>query len=74
MRYLLRPTADAAAAPKPPSSHADYLREEIAARLRRGDVAFDFYLQPFVSEWSTPIENFAAAWKEKVSRPIRWQP
>jgi hypothetical protein len=70
VRYLLRPAADAAAAPKPPSSHADHLREEITARLRHGDVAFDFYLQPFVSEWSTPIENFAAAWKEKVSRPI----
>jgi Animal haem peroxidase/Catalase len=70
VRYLLRPAANAPAAPKPASSQGDYLREEMAARLRRGDVAFDLYLQPFVSEWSTPIENFAASWKEKVSRPV----
>jgi Animal haem peroxidase/Catalase len=70
VRYLLRPVADAPAASKPRSPRADYLREEIAARLRDGDIAFDFYLQPFVSAWATPVENFAAGWKEKVSRPI----
>ena len=70
VRYLLRPVSDTQAAAKPRSPRADYLREEMAARLRDGDIAFDVYLQPFVSEWSTPIENFAARWKEKVSRPI----
>jgi hypothetical protein len=70
VRYLLRPTADAVAAPKPRSPRADYLRDELAARLRDGDVTFDVYLQPFVSAWATPIENFAARWKEKVSRPV----
>src|SRR5262249_31898329 len=70
VRYLLRPAADAVAAPKPQPSHPDYLREELVARLRRGDIEFDVYLQPFVSESKTPIENFARGWKEKVSRPI----
>jgi Animal haem peroxidase/Catalase len=70
VRYLLRPAANAQAAPTPRSSRSDYLREEIAARLREGDIAFDVYLQPFVSEWATPVENFAAKWKERVSRPI----
>src|SRR5262245_818735 len=70
VRYLLRPAADTQGAPKPRSPRADYLREEITARLRDGDIAFDVYLQPFVSEWATPIENFAAAWKEKASQPI----
>ena len=70
VRYLLRPAANALASPKPPSSHPDYLREEIAARLRGGDIAFDFYLQPFVSERATPIEDFAIAWKEKISPPV----
>src|SRR5690242_11620950 len=70
VRYLLRPAASAQGAPKPRAPRADYLREEIAARLRDGDVAFELYLQPFVSKWATPIENFAASWKPKVSRPI----
>src|SRR6185295_18258873 len=70
VRYLLRPAANAPGAPKPPSSDPDYLRKEIAARLRGGDIAFDFYLQPFVSERTTPIEDFAVTWKEKVSRPV----
>ncbi|HEU0060760.1 MAG TPA: peroxidase family protein, partial [Hyphomicrobiaceae bacterium] len=70
VRYLLRPAANAEAASKPRAAGADYLRQEIVARLRGGDIAFDVYLQPFVSEWATPIENFAATWKEKVSRPV----
>jgi heme peroxidase len=70
VRYLLRPAANAHRAPKPPSSRPHYLREEIAERLRGGDIAFDFYLQPFVSERVTPIEDFAIAWNEKVCRPV----
>ncbi len=71
VRYLLRPAANTPSASKPRSLRPDYLREEAATRLRRGDIVFDFYLQPFVSERSTPIEDFAIAWKEKVSRPVR---
>jgi hypothetical protein len=71
VRYMLRPVAGAKAAPKPSRPGADYLREEMVARLRTGDVAFDVYLQPFVSEWKTPIENFGVTWREKVSQPVR---
>ena len=70
VRYLLRPAADAPMLPKRKSTAADYLREEMARRLRGGEVAFNFYLQPFVSERATPIEDFSTGWKEKVSRPI----
>src|SRR5262249_51195643 len=70
VRYLLRPAANAPDAPKPSSSRPDYLHEELAARLRGGDVTFDLYLQPFVSERATPIEDFAIEWKESVSRPV----
>ena len=49
---------------------ADYLREEIIARLGEGEVRFDLYLQPFVSKWATPIENFGVTWREKVSPPV----
>jgi hypothetical protein len=70
VRFLLRPAAGAAAAPKPAPA-ADYLRHEMVARLSAGDVVFDLYLQPFVSERKTPIENFAASWREKASPPTR---
>jgi len=70
VRYLLRPVAGALEVSGPRSSHPDYLRAEAVTRLRRGDIVFDLYLQPFVSERSTPIEDFAITWKEKVSRPL----
>jgi len=69
VRYLLRPAANTPGAPMPASS-PDYLRKEMVARLRSGDIAFDLHLQPFVSERTTPIEDFATTWKEKVSRPV----
>jgi Animal haem peroxidase len=69
VRYLLRPAADTPAATRPRES-ANYLREEMVERLRRGDVKFDLFLQPFVSERVTPIEDFSITWKERVSRPV----
>jgi hypothetical protein len=70
VRYQLRPGANAPDAPKPPSA-PDYLRREIAARLRGADVTFDLYLQPYVKERLTPIEDFGVEWKEKVAPPVR---
>jgi hypothetical protein len=71
VRYLLRPAGNPADAPRSRDPGADYLREEMLARLAKGDVIFDVYLQPFVSEWKTPIENFGVTWREKVSPPVR---
>jgi hypothetical protein len=71
VRYILRPVDGVVEAKKPVRPGADYLREEMLARLRRGDVAFDLYLQPFVSESRTPIEDFGVTWREKVSPPVR---
>ena len=70
VRYQLRPAGDPAEAPKLRNPGADYLREEMLARLEKGEVKFDLYLQPFVSGWSTPIENFGATWRETVSPPV----
>jgi hypothetical protein len=69
-RYLLRPAQDTGAAVRPQQT-ANYLREELVQRLRRGDVRFDLFLQPFVSERATPIEDFSVTWKERKSRPVR---
>jgi hypothetical protein len=70
VRYLLRPARGTEQGPKPGEGDPDYLRREIAARLRRGDVAFDLCLQPFVDEEHTPIEDGAVEWTEEVSPPV----
>ena len=69
VRYLLRPDPTTPMTPAP-SSDADYLRREIVSRLRAGDIKFDLYLQPFVKERVTPIEDFSRPWKEKRSQPV----
>jgi catalase len=42
----------------------DYLREELAARLKRGPVTYDFQLQFYVDDTKTPIEDASTEWLE----------
>jgi len=67
VRYLLRPAPDTVPAPRPPADDPDYLSTEAARRLARGDVRFELCIQRYVDEESTPIEDTAVAWKERVS-------
>jgi hypothetical protein len=48
----------------------DHLTEELAARLAREDVSYDFRMQYFVDEARTPIEDATAEWDEAVSPMI----
>ncbi len=48
----------------------DALRDELAERLKKGDVYYRLALQRFVNETDTPIEDAAIEWKEDVSPPI----
>src|SRR5262249_737289 len=57
--------AAAAARPAPMQ-----LRHELAERLSKGAVTFDFLVQPYVNEDLTPIEDGSVAWTEAVSRPV----
>jgi hypothetical protein len=41
----------------------NFLREELADRLRKGDVIFDFLLQFYVDDEHTPIEDNSVLWK-----------
>jgi hypothetical protein len=41
----------------------DFLREELADRLREGDLMFDFVVQFYVNSVSTPIEDTSIPWK-----------
>jgi hypothetical protein len=71
VRYLLRPDKNAPKAPEASRWDGDYLHHEIADRLRKGDAVFDLFVQPFVDERRTPIEDGSIEWTEKVSPPVR---
>jgi hypothetical protein len=67
VRYLLRPAPGTAAAPRPPTDDPNFLSTEAARRLARGDIRFELCVQRYVNERSTPIEDTAVAWSERVS-------
>ena len=69
VRYLLRPAPDTASAPKAPKDDPDFLLHEATRRLAKGDVRFELCIQRYVDESSTPIENTAVEWSERVSPP-----
>jgi hypothetical protein len=71
VRYLLRPSSGTLEAPEASKTDPDYLHHEIAARLRRGAVVFGLYLQPYVDETHTPIEDGAVEWTESFSAPVQ---
>jgi len=68
-RLKLAPVAGAGPT-RPPKSHPDYLRMELADRLRAGDVAFDLFFQRYVDERQTPVEDASVEWTEQASPPI----
>ena len=61
-RLSVRPAAGTSPA-APRAATDDFLREELADRLREGDLMFDFEVQFFVNERLTPIEDTSVAWK-----------
>jgi Animal haem peroxidase/Catalase len=69
VRYLLRPAAETMPAPEPPADDPEYLSHEIGRRLAAGNVRFELCIQRFRDAKSTPIEDTAVAWSERVSPP-----
>jgi hypothetical protein len=63
VRYTFDPVVAADPSAKPGAS-ADYLGEELAARLAKGPVEYDFKVQFFQDEQRTPIEDGSVEWKE----------
>jgi hypothetical protein len=47
-----------------PGSSPNYLREELAYRLKKSDVVYDFKVQLFRDEQTTPVEDGSVEWKE----------
>ena len=63
MKFTVRPSDGTASAADPPLADPDFLRKELAERLRRGDLSFEFLLQFYVDDTRTPIEDTSVSWK-----------
>ncbi len=66
VHYALTPHAQDAPGAKP-GSGPNYLGDELAERLERGPVTYDFRLQFYVDAERTPIEDASREWKEEDS-------
>ncbi len=49
---------------------ADYLGKELASRLEKDQVTYDFQLQFYTDDEHTPIEDPTRAWSEEYSKPL----
>lgn len=54
--------AEGTAPPRRRQRTEDFLREELADRLRKGDLVFDLVVQFYVDEERTPIEDTSVRW------------
>jgi hypothetical protein len=70
VRYFLRPAQGVQPAGPPVPGDANYLRGEIGNRLLGADVVFDFCVQRYLDEDTTPIEDAANEWRESDSPPV----
>lgn len=50
---------------------ADFLREELADRLRDEDLVMEFMAQFYVDDRRTPIEKTSVQWKERHARKVK---
>lgn len=70
VRYTFKP-AQATPQVAGTFSGASRLASEFSSRQAAGDITFELYVQRFVSEDQTPIEDAAHAWDEMVSPPVK---
>jgi hypothetical protein len=61
VKFTVKPAAGTAAPVKRPRT-PNFLREELADRLRKGDLMLDFWLQFFEEKTITPIEDTSVRW------------
>jgi hypothetical protein len=61
VKFTVRPAAGTEATTSRPSA-PDFLRDELADRLRRGDIVLDFLVQFYTDDTRTPIEDTSIAW------------
>jgi hypothetical protein len=61
VKFTLRPAAGVEATTNRPLTN-NFLRDELADRLRKADLVFDFLVQFYVDDTRTPIEDTSIAW------------
>lgn len=71
VKYIVQPAPGTERPPRCRGASPDFLREELAERLRRGDLLFDFLVQFFVDERRTPIEDTSVRWNRRASPPLK---
>jgi len=72
--YAVKFTVRPAEGTEPPARRrrtANFLREELTERLRKGDLLFDFLVQFYVDDKHTPIEDTSVTWKPKNTPFVR---
>ena len=69
-KYRLVPVGAAAAPAGPTARGPDYLADEIAARLARGPLTWDFAVQLYRDPTTTPIEDSTVTWSDDAAPPI----
>lgn len=69
VRLMLKSLTVPASNANAPSGDAQYLTDELAKRLTRGDVRFELQVQRYQNERTTPIEDTAVEWLESDSPP-----
>ena len=61
VKFTVRPATGTAATTDRPLTD-NFLRDELADRLRKADLVFDFLVQFYVDDARTPIEDTSIAW------------
>ena len=69
-KFAIQPSAGTPEAAKRPKSD-DSLHDELADRLRAGDVVLDFVVQFYVDDQRTPIEDTSVAWDPAVAPCVK---
>lgn len=64
VHYAIEPHAVATATVRVSGPSPDFLGEELATRLRREPVSYDFRVQFYVDATRTPIEDASVEWRE----------
>jgi hypothetical protein len=62
VKFTVRPSEGTEPPARRPQTD-NFLREELADRLRKGDLMFDFVVQFYVDDKRTPIEDTSVPWK-----------
>jgi hypothetical protein len=70
LKFTVRPAESTVATTAHSSRDKDFLRKELADRLRKADLIMDFLVQFYVGRDRTPIENTSVPWRPEGT-PLR---